>query len=136
MSGGAEWALEEAILEALGADAAVQAALGDPLRIREEGSERPAFPFLELVRQESRSVGSAGAEASEHRIDLGVVTRMGAEIAGREALDAVRAALTRESVAVEGWRCVLLFPVYCDYVRTKEKGRRGLLRIKAVLEAV
>lgn len=133
---GAEGAVEGAILSALEADDAVRAALGHPLRIRDEGSERPAFPFLEWVRQESRPAGCAGVEASEHRIDLGVVTRMGAEAEGREALDAVRAALTRESVVMEGWRCVLLFPVYCDYVRTKEKGRRGLLRIRVVVEKI
>jgi hypothetical protein len=132
----AEAALESAILAAIAADAGVREMLGNPLRFEEAGSPRPAFPYLEFVRHESRLLGGADAETSEHRIDFAVVSRV---LGGREAMEAmsaVRAALSDAELAMEGWRCVLLLPVFLDATRTRPGLWRALLRVKAVVEAV
>ena len=132
----AETALESAILAAIAADAGVREMLGDPLRFEEAGSPRPAFPYLEFVRHESRPVGGADADASEHRVDFAVVSRVLGGREAMEAMNAVRAALTDAELTMEGWRCVLLLPVFLDTMRTRPGLWRALLRVKAVVEPV
>ncbi len=131
----AESALEAAIIAAIAADADVRAKLGDPLRFEEAGAPRPAFPYLEFVRHESRPVGGVDVEASEHRVDFAVVSRV---LDGREAMEAmhaVRAALDGAELVMDGWRCVLMLPVYLDATRTRPGLWRALLRMKAIVEA-
>ena len=133
---GAEEALESAMLAAIAADAGVQAKLGSPVRIEEEGGPRPAFPYLELVRQESGPADAAGVEASTHLVDLAVVSRVAS---GREAVAAmaeVRRALNDAALAMAGWRCVLLAPVFFGAARTRPWLWRATLRVKAVVEKV
>jgi len=132
---GAESALERAILEVLAADAAVKAVLGDTVRVGELGSPLPAYPYLEIARHLSEPSGGVDAEASEHRVDLVVVSR---DLGGRqakEALATVRAALMGAELAMEGWRCVLLVPLFSDATRQRIGLWRALLRMKAVVEA-
>lgn len=133
---GAEGALESAVLAAIAADDDVRALLGSPLRIEETGGPRPAFPYLELVRHEARPLSGVGMEASEHLVDLAVVSR---RLGGREAMEAmgaVRAVVREAALELEGWRCVLLAPVFLDATRTRPGLWRALLRVKAVVEAV
>ncbi len=133
---GAETALESAILTALRSDATVKALLGDPVRVAEMGAPLPAYPYLEIGRHTSEPSGGVDAEASEHRIDLVVVSRdMGGRQA-KEALAIVRAALMEASLAMDGWRCVLLLPLFADATRQRVGLWRALLRMKAVVEAV
>lgn len=131
---GAEGALESAILAALRADAGVKALLGDPVRVSEVDAAAPAYPFLEIGRHVSEPSGGVEAEASEHRVDVVVVSR---DIGGRQAKQAlavVRAALAGAALEMEGWRCVLLVPLFADATRQRVGLWRALLRIKAVVE--
>jgi hypothetical protein len=130
----AEEALEAAILAMLGEDADVTAVLGDPLRVIGAGPA-PAFPYLEVVRHESVDAGGAGVEATEHRIDLAVVCRDSGGARVRAAVAAVRTALGEAELAMTGWRCVLLVPLFSDAVRSGVQVWRGLLRLKAVVES-
>lgn len=132
---GAEGALEGAILEWLAGDPDVAALLGDPLRVLGSGSPRPAYPYLEIARHSSEARGGVGVEMSEHRIDLVVVSR---DLGGTEAkvgMAAVRDALAGAAPAMEGWRCVLLTPLFSDATRERVGLWRALLRLKAVVEA-
>jgi hypothetical protein len=52
-----------------------------------------------------------------------------------EAMHAVRAALDGAELVMDGWRCVLLLPVYLDATRTRPGLWRALLRLKAIVEA-
>jgi hypothetical protein len=131
---GAEAALEAAILEALAADVHVVALLGDPLRVAGSGGPAPAFPYLEVVRHESIDAGGAGVEGSEHRVDLAVVSRDAGGVRVKQAMAAVRAALQGADLDMEGWRCVLLVPLFMDASRSGVQMWRALLRIKAVVE--
>jgi hypothetical protein len=132
----AESELESAMLAAIAADVEVRAALGIPLRFEQTGGPRPAFPYLEFVRHESRPVSGVDAETSEHLVDFAVVSR---RLGGREALEAmgaVRAALAEAELEMDGWRCVFLVPVFLDATRTRPGLWRALLRVKAVVEQV
>jgi hypothetical protein len=132
---GAEQGLESAMLAVLAADVGVQGVLGEPLRVLEVSSPAPAYPYLEIARHLTSPAGAAGYEASEHRVDLVAVSRLDGGEASRLAMSAVRAALGGAQLEIEGWRCVLLVPVFAD---TLHQGRgiwRSVLRMKAVVEA-
>ena len=133
---GAESALERAMLEAVAADAEVKALLGDPVRVGELGSPLPAYPYLEIGRHTSEPSGGVDAEASEHRIDLVVVSRDAGGVTAKQALAAVRAALMTAELEMDGWRCVLLVPVFADATRQRIGLWRALLRVKVVVEVV
>lgn len=130
----AEEALEAAILVALAEDAEVTQLLGGPLRVIGAGGPAPAFPYLEVVRHESADAGAAGVEASEHRIDLAVVCRDSGGARVKAAIAAVRAVLSGAELAMTGWRCVFLVPLFSDAARSGIQMWRGLLRLKAVVE--
>jgi len=83
----------------------------------------------------SESAGGVDAEASEHRVDLVVVSRDIGGAQAKEALAAVRAALTAAGLAMDGWRCVLLLPLFADATRQRVGLWHALLRMKAVVEA-
>jgi hypothetical protein len=132
---GAEAALEAAILEALRGDESVAAMLGDPLRVIETGGAKPAFPYLEIGRHGSEPSGGADVEMTTHRVDLVCVSRDGGGMLAKNAIAAVRAALGQADVEMEGWRCVLLVPVFTDAMRSEPGVWRALLRLKAIVEA-
>lgn len=131
---GAESALERAVLEALAADAEVKALLGDPVRVGELGSPLPAYPYLEIGRHTSEPSGGVDAEASEHRVDLVVVSRDAGGVMAKQALAAVHAALMSAELEMDGWRCVLLVPLFTDATRQRIGLWRALLRVKVVVE--
>ncbi len=131
----AEEALEGAIIAVLSGDTDVQALLGEPMRIVEGTSPKPAYPYLEVARHLSEPAGAAGVAASEHRVDLVVISRLDGGTDGVRAIAAIRAALGAAELEMEGWRCVLLVPAFAD---TLNRGRgiwRAILRMRAVVEA-
>jgi hypothetical protein len=132
----AEIELEAALLVAIAADAGVQELLGDPVRVEEAGSPRPKFPYLEVVRHEVRPAGSCGVEATEHLLDLAVVSR---DLGGRQAraaVAAVRDALDDRELVMEEGQCILLLAQFTDTMRTRPGLWRSLLRVRAVVEEV
>ncbi len=132
----AEQALESAILAVLAADEDVAAMLGTPLRVVDVESPKPAYPFLEIVRHQSVPAGASGVAASEHRVDLSVRSRLDGGAASLAAVGAIRAALAAAELVMDGWRCVLLVPVFFDTLREDVTLWRTILRVKAVVEAV
>ena len=110
--------------------------LGDPLRLIGRGDPYPAFPFLEVARHVSEPAGASGVEVSEHRVDLVVVSRDDGGKAGKALLAAMRGALSVASFPMEGWRCVLLLPVFSDVLNAGRGRWRAMLRVKAVVEAL
>lgn len=129
-----EQALESAILAVLAEDAGVMAVLGDPVRVVGAESPQPAFPYLEITRHSSEPAGATGSEASEHRIDLAVTSRNDSAAGSVAAVGAVRTALDAAELSLDGWRCVLLLPVFVDTLRVSAGRWRTILRLKAVVE--
>jgi hypothetical protein len=132
----AEETLEAAILAVLAGDAEVAELLGDPLRVMETGGPAPAFPYLEVARHQSVDAGAAGLEASEHRIDLAIVSRDSGGRRVKEAMAAVRNALKAVDLEMPGRRCVLLVPVFCDAARSGVEVWRAVMRLKALVEVM
>jgi hypothetical protein len=133
---GAQGALEAALLAMMADDADVAAAFGSPLRVKTEAGDRPACPFLEIVRHECADAGAAGVEGSDHQVDLQVQFRDGLRVHAAEAMAAVRGALSRPAPAMEGWRCVTHAAVFWDLMPVRFGGWRGMVRVRAVLERV
>lgn len=131
---GAEEALESAILTALVADAGVTAALGDPLRLLDEASQLPGYPYLEIARRHSEANDSAGCESVIVTMDLVATSRDEGGRVARQAMGEVRRALRGASLEMAGWRCVLLLPVFADAMRQRIGLWRALLRIRCVVE--
>ena len=138
---GAEAALEAAMLEVLAEDEDVRELLGDPLRLIDAGAPRPAYPYLEIVQHVTEPASGLGFEANKHRIDLRVVSRDRGGVLAREAMIAVRTALAiayfdSPPPMDGGWRCVVMAPVFSDWAQMRDGFWRGLLRVKAIVEAV
>jgi hypothetical protein len=105
------------------------------MRLLEKTGSRLACLHLEIARHFSEPSGAMGVEASEHRVDLVVVSRMEGGTEGVRAIAAIRDALRAAEPEMEGWRCVLLVPAFAD---TLSRGRgiwRAILRMRAVVEA-
>jgi methylmalonyl-CoA mutase cobalamin-binding subunit len=66
-----------------------------------------------------------GMEASEHRVDLAVVSRMESGTDGVRAIAAIRDALRAAGLEIVGWRSVLLGPAFAD---TLSRGRGSGVR--------
>lgn len=130
----AEVALETALVAALAADEGVQAVLGDPARVSRRGGELPAYPYLEVTRHSSEPSGAAGVEGTDHRVDLAIVSRNDGGIGGLDAMAAVRQALVTLELAMTGWRCILLAPVFMDQLRQGGGVYRAILRVRALVE--
>lgn len=131
---GSEEALELAILQALAANDDVKATLGDPPRVFDIAEAAPAYPYLEILRHETRPAGSAGVEASEHRIDLSIASRAGNRKEARAALAAVRSALSGASLSMEGWRCIQMQTLVAELASDPSGAPRIVLRIRCGLE--
>lgn len=136
MSGGAEAALEAAILELLRTHEAVGGGLGDPVRVMAAGGDRPAYPHVAFVRHGCEEAGSAGCNATTHRVDFEIVFRDDPRLAATELLGRVRVALSSGTPEIAGQICVLFAPAFWDVTPLSFGGWRGLIRVRAVLEPV
>jgi hypothetical protein len=133
---GVEQALEAAILAAIAGNTSASASLGDPLRIADIASPRPAYPYLEFVRRQSESFDSAGCEAWIVTIDLAVMAREEGGGLARSVMSEVRSALRDVELSMDGWHCVVLTPVFTDTLRQAIGRWRAILRLRAIVEAV
>ncbi len=133
---GALVVLEAAVLTLLAEDAGVAAAFGAPLRVRSEAGDRPACPYLEIVRHECSDMSAAGVEAGEHRVDLQLHFRDGLRVHAAGAMAEVRRALSGSAPVMAGWRCVAHAPVFWDLLAARFGGWRGIIRVRAVVERI
>ncbi len=127
--------MSRALLDALTAHDGVKAVLGDPVRIRDGDGDRPAYPFIQMIRQEFRPAGSAGFPASENTLDLAVFSRNDNGMGSREGIDAVLDAIRDSGLEMDGWRTVLIAPVLADVMPSSPGIWRGILRVRIVVEA-
>ena len=127
-------ALEAGLMAMLAADVGVTAALGAPPRVAGGGEERPAYPYLEIVRHSMEEAGSSSGPASVHVLDLGVAARAAGREGARDALEAMRFLLTTQRPELGGYMCVLMAPLFGGVLRTAPVQWRGVLRVKALVE--
>lgn len=130
-----EAALQQALLDAAKADAAVRALLGDPARIFDGETDGAAFPYAVLERHEVAERSSAGVPGQSHTVSFGVRSRYGGRRAAMEVVGALRASLETAVITLPQQRIVLLQTVYADVMRTPDlTAFRGVLRVRVITE--
>lgn len=123
------------LLEMLRADVSVQAVFGVPARVFAGETERPAYPYAELIGAELREIESAQTPRGEHRITFAVNVRDGGRDQAEAGLGVLMQALQENSLSLPGMSIVLAHPVYLDIVRGREpQSLRGLLRLRIITE--
>ena len=135
MSGaGHELALQKALIAHLGADATVQALLGDPARIWDAAPEAAGLPHMLIGRCESRPLAADGGGV-EHRLTLSVVSRFRGTEEAKAVLAAVRLRLADAEVEADGVRTVSLGVTFADVFPSGDGQRTyAVLRVRAVTE--
>jgi hypothetical protein len=129
-----ELALQKALIAHLKADAAVQALLGDPARIRDGVPVDLAFPHLLIGRCESRPVGADGGGV-EQALTLTVVSRFRGTEEAKAVLAAVRVALDHAVLEADGVRTVNLRVAFAEVFPSAVGARTfAVLRVRAVTE--
>jgi hypothetical protein len=127
--------VQRAVMSALRNDADVRRIFGDPPRVYDDETQGPAYPYATLERHEAVPADSAGVLAAEHTLTFSVSSRFGGRAHAKEALGALRAAIQRAEILVEGQRVVLALPTYGDVFRTADRQMfRGILRLRIISE--
>ncbi len=131
----AECRVLKAVMNALRADAGVQAQFGKPPRVYDDETQGPSYPYATLERHETRAQGAAGVAGTEHILTFAVASRFGGRAYAKEALGALRAAVERADIVPDGQIVVLAYPTYGDVFRTRDRQAfRGILRIRIITE--
>ena len=128
-------ALVNALLDTLRADAGVQNIFGNPARIFDGETERPAYPYAEIASAELTGLENPQTPAGEHRITFAVNVRGGGREEAAAGLAAIAEAIDAKTLSVPGAAIVLAHPVYLDIVRGRApRTFRGLLRLRILTE--
>lgn len=131
---GHELALQKALIAHLGADAGVQALLGEPARIWDAAPEAAGLPHMLIGRCESRPLAADGG-GIEHRLTLSVVSRFRGTEEAKAVLAAVRLRLADAQLEADGVRTVSLSVTFADVFPTADRARTfAILRVRAVTE--
>ena len=131
-----ESALQKALIAHLRGDAAVQALLGEPVRIWDQPPAEPGFPHLLIGRSESRPVGADGC-GIEHTLSLNCVSRFGGTEEARAICAAVRSRLHEAALEADGVRTISLRVTFADVFRTGDLRRTyAVIRVRAVTEEI
>lgn len=128
-------ACQQALDGVFRADPAVQAVLGNPVRLVEAPVKLTAFPFAVWRRWESRPIDASLMRSDEHIATLEVVCRQtGADIA-RQAVAALATCAAEARPNAVGARIVMILPIYSDVMRSAD-GRSwlGLVRLKIIVD--
>ena len=127
--------LATSILDMLRAHAGVQAIFGTPARIFAGETERPAYPYAELVSTELRDIESAQTPGGEHRVTIAVNVRGGGREQAAAALSAIMQAVQENALTLPSQNIALAHPVFFDVLRGRlPQTYRGLLRLRIVTE--
>lgn len=130
-------ACQQALDAAFRADPAVQATLGNPVRLLDAPIKLAAYPFAWWRRWETKPADAAEVRGEEHVATLEVVSRQSGVEVARAAVEALSNCATSMRPAVVGVRIILVVPLYCDVLRSTD-GRSwlGIVRLKIVAEYI
>lgn len=127
--------LAGALLNMLRDDTGVQAIFGSPARIFDGETDRPVYPYAELVSAELRDIESPRTPSGEHRITFAANVRGEGRDQAAAGLSAIVEAVNTKAISLTGQNIVLAHPVYLDVLRGREpQTYRGLLRLRIVTE--
>jgi hypothetical protein len=128
-------ACQDALDTAFKADAAVIAALGNPVRIYNAPVKMGAMPFALWRRWETRNVDSSAVATHEHVATMEVISKQTGADEARAAVAALAARANGPVPVAIGAKIVLVLPVYSDVLRSTD-GRSwlGIVRLKIIAE--
>jgi hypothetical protein len=130
----AHWALQEACVAALSADAGVKALFGDPPRLHDDVPRNPVYPFLTVGEGGDVDWSAQGFEGVEVRLIVTAWSRYAGRKEAKDAIHRVRTVLHDASLAVSGWRLINLRCESADYARGPGGAYRGTARFRAAME--
>ena len=131
-----EGALVKALIEHLRDDGALQALLGDPVRVWDQPPEAAAFPHLLIGKGESRGLKADGGGV-EHRLTLTCASRFAGMEEARAVAAAVRARVADAPLEADGVKAVSLGVTFTDVFRSADLKRAwAVMRLRAVTEEV
>lgn len=130
----AQWELQKAVYEALKADAALQAQIGDPARIFDDPPVGAVFPYLTLG--EARASDFKGVDGGlEHDLKLYVFSRYAGRREVKRILAAVYDALHEAALTLTGHDLVNIRFVFADAFRRLDgEIYQGVARFRAVTQ--
>lgn len=131
-----EGALVKALIAHLGGDGALQALLGDPVRVWDEAPSGAGFPYLLIGRCESRPLNADGGGV-EQRLTLTCASRFRGLEEARAVAAAVRARLADAPLEADGVKAVSLGVTFTDLFRSADlKQAWAVMRLRAVTEEI
>ena len=131
-----EGALVKALIAHLGGDGALQALLGDPVRVWDEAPSGAGFPHLVLGRCESRPLNADGGGV-EQRLTLTCASRFRGLEEARAVAAAVRARVVDAPLEADGVRAVSVAVTFTDLFRSADLKRAwAVMRLRAVTEEI
>ncbi|WP_428410013.1 DUF3168 domain-containing protein [Hyphococcus sp.] len=128
----AQWELQKAVYQALAADAAIKAEVGEPARIFDDPPPDAIFPYLTLG--EARATDWKGVDGGlEHDLRLYVFSRYAGRREVKRILSAVYDALHEAALTLSGHDLVNIRFVFADaFRRTDGETYQGVARFRAV----
>lgn len=131
-----EGALVKALIAHLGGDGALQALLGDPVRVWDEAPSGAGFPHLVIGRCESRPLNADGGGV-EQRLTLTCASRFRGLEEARAVAAAVRARIADAVLEADGVRAVSVAVTFTDLFRSADLKRAwAVMRVRAVTEEI
>jgi len=133
----ASWALQQAVFAELGANAEVQAVLGDPPRLYDAVPRDAVFPYAVIGDGQENDASTATEQGSEHILAIHIWSRGGGHRECKEIAAAIRDGLGGASLALAGFALVGIAFQSGDYAREPDgETWRASLRFRAVTEPV
>ena len=131
----AQWELQKAVYQALAADAALRAEIGDPARIFDDPPPDAVFPYLMLG--EARAADWSGVDGGlEHDLKLYAFSRYAGRREIKRIIGAVYDALHEAALSVAGHDLINIRFVFGDAFRRLDgETYQGVMRFRAVTQA-
>jgi hypothetical protein len=129
----ASWALQQAVFATLSVAEAVRDCVCE--RVYDAVPRGADFPYIVIGEAEETDGGTATDEASGHTLSVHVWSRGGGHREAKEIAEAVREALDKAELPLDGHTLVDLRFVSADFSRQSDgETFRALMRFKAITE--
>lgn len=129
--------LVEAILEGLRSDESLEPTFGTPIRLYDDETRRPYYPYALLERHETSDTSASETSSFEHQFQFATFSRYGGLREAKSVLGQLRAAIERLDLSLSHQRVILIMSNYCDVMRTQNQTIfRGVLRVRIHTEAI
>ena len=129
--------LVEAILDGLRSDESLAPTFGNPIRLYDDETRRPYYPYAVLERHETSDSSASETSSFEHQFQFATFSRYGGLREAKSVLGQLRAAIERLDLSLTHQRVILIMSNYCDVMRTQNQTIfRGVLRVRIHTEAI